>query len=577
MLLALIVNSNELTLDGDNATDTGNGLTITHYLELDGVLDLEGESQLIQTDGSDLATSGSGYIERDQQGTENSFTYNYWSAPVSLIGAGTNNSPFTIADVLKDGTDPANPLTPNFAYSYTHADSSLSTPRKVSTYWIWNFVNRGNAYANWNWIGHNSSLNVTEGYTMKGTSDTGALSQDQNYVFIGKPNNVLNGATEIIHTTFGVPANPLIPEISLTGNPFPSAVDANQFITDNLASSDGQLYFWEHWGGGNHNLGNYQGGYAIRTIATGTPAVSHPDIDQTGSGSTSPGQYIPVAQGFYVISSATGGDIVFNNGQRVFEKEGASSSVFFRGTAEKISNNISERNGLDKMIIRLGFESPEGYHRQIAAAFNIEGATDEIEKGYDGHAADILSNDAFFIQDDSYYVIQAYGDFNEEREIPIVIIIDEDNDGGLQKIMIDELENVPRKVTIFIKDNVSGETHNLKNNTFEINLSSGIYKERFSLVFSSKSSLSVDDENQIEDKITIYMNNSSSAIQIRKMSEININKATLYNYIGQTIQVWNNQFSNNHISLPVNETSTGVYILEIELENKIISKKLIIE
>ena len=115
---------------------------------------------------------------------------------------------------------------------------------------------QGSAYANWNWIGAAKNLNVTEGYTMKGTSNTGAISDDQNFVFIGKPNNVLNGTTELVHTTFGVPADPLNPEVSLTGNPFPSAIDANQFITDNLTSTDGQLLFWEHWGGGNHNVGD---------------------------------------------------------------------------------------------------------------------------------------------------------------------------------------------------------------------------------------------------------------------------------------------------------------------------------
>ncbi|RZV68505.1 MAG: choice-of-anchor D domain-containing protein, partial [Flavobacteriaceae bacterium] len=47
-VLALEVTSNELTVDTDNA------LTVTHYLKVDGLMDLVGESQLIQTQGSDL-------------------------------------------------------------------------------------------------------------------------------------------------------------------------------------------------------------------------------------------------------------------------------------------------------------------------------------------------------------------------------------------------------------------------------------------------------------------------------------------------------------------------------------------
>ena len=44
-----------------------------------------------------------------------------------------------------------------------------------------------------------------------------------------------------------------------------------------------------------------------------------------------PGRYIPVAQGFFVTGEATG-TIKFNNAQRVFQKEGASTSVFVRDT-----------------------------------------------------------------------------------------------------------------------------------------------------------------------------------------------------------------------------------------------------
>ena len=576
-LLGLVVQSNELTLPGNNATNTGNGLTVTHYLELDGVLDLEGESQLIQTDGSDLAVSSAGYIEKDQQGTANAFTYNYWSSPVSKIGAGTNNVPFSVSEVLKDGTTSASPINLDFGASYTYADGPASIApisKKISAYWIWKFVNLGNAYANWQWVGEAANLNVTEGYTMKGTSGASAVIDEQNYVFVGKPNNVLNGAPEIVHTTFAAAAPD--PFISLTGNPFPSAMDANIFITDNLASTDGQLYFWEHWGGGNHNLGNYQGGYATRTTATGTPAASHPDISQIGSGTKTPGQYISVGQGFYVISSAAGGKVVFKNSQRAFEKEGGASSVFFRGSQQK-GQMSRETTANDKMIIRLGFKSPNGYHRQIAAVFNMDGATDGFDKGYDGKSSDVLPNDSFFIQDNNYYVIQAYGDFNEEREIPLVIIIDANNDGGIQKIMIDDLENIPSETALYIKDNESGETFDIKNQTFEISLNTGVYKDRFSLVFRSQEVLSVEDEDLIKNGLLAYMNNGTSTVTIKNTTDAEINKVTLFNTIGQPVKIWTKGLSNNEINLPVNNISTGVYIIKIETNKINVSKKIIIE
>ena len=60
----------------------------------------------------------------------------------------------------------------------------------------------------------------------------------------------------------------------LTGNPYPSAMDANQFIDDNKDDIRGTIYFWEHWGGGSHALKEYQGGYATYNLSGGTVAVA---------------------------------------------------------------------------------------------------------------------------------------------------------------------------------------------------------------------------------------------------------------------------------------------------------------
>ncbi|WP_445955225.1 LamG domain-containing protein, partial [Yeosuana sp.] len=92
-------------------TNSGQGLTITNYLELDGVIDLVGESQLVQTEGSILDEDSGGYIIRHQQGTANGFNYNYWSSSVGPVGIDTGsptgisstNADYTIKDVLKDG------------------------------------------------------------------------------------------------------------------------------------------------------------------------------------------------------------------------------------------------------------------------------------------------------------------------------------------------------------------------------------------------------------------------------------------------------------------------------------------
>src|SRR5690606_27810045 len=104
-----IVLENETTI-----TVMNNSLRITENLKLDGKIDLEGESQLIQTEGSVLDPTSSGTIEIDQQGTQDMFTYNYWTSPV-VSNRLENN--YTVADVLYDGTDAQNPIKINFSPS----------------------------------------------------------------------------------------------------------------------------------------------------------------------------------------------------------------------------------------------------------------------------------------------------------------------------------------------------------------------------------------------------------------------------------------------------------------------------
>ncbi|AOW21000.1 hypothetical protein LPB138_10060 [Urechidicola croceus] len=571
-------------------------LYVNRYFKLDGILDLEGESQLIQTSRSILDTSSAGMLERDQQGTANSFTYNYWSAPVSAINTTSNNLSYNIQDVLFDGSNPSTPIDLDFDPAVTlsntdpfYADGAETSPRKIATYWFWKFVNSGNDYANWEWVGGDNTINVTEGFSMKGISGASAIDAEQNYVFIGKPNNAPEEIYgDMVHTTFPAGTTPEgYTYNSLTGNPFPSALDADKFIDDNETTTTGELFFWEHWGGGNHNWADYRAGYSVYTKATGVPAAAHPDgAGGLEAGSKTPGQYVPVGQAFYVISSGAGGPVVFKNSQRVFKVElddidNDDHSIFTRSNDktkgnQNVQNRAStESREIEKQVIRLGFESPVGYHRQVAVAF-LEGATDEIDHGYDGKAGDFYTNDAFFIQDDTYLVIQAFGEFDEDREIPISIFIDEENNGGLQKIMVDGLKNIPESTNIFIKDNLTGLTHDIKYETFEVNLETGEHKDRFLLVFKSQV-LSLEESGILDDKMTIYLNKSQQTIGIIKTADVTINKASLFNYLGQEMQVWNKNLDNSNLQLPLKDLSTGAYILKVETDSKLVTKKLIIE
>src|SRR5690606_38431240 len=115
----------------------------------------------------------------------------------------------------------------------------------------------------------------------------------------------------------------------LIGNPYPSTLNANQFILDNLDVTTGTLYFYEQFESNNtHVLRDYQGGYATLNLLTGVAAAADSQLNNGGSSTKGkPTNNIAVGQGFFVtIDQST--SLKFNNSQRVFAKESNGGSIF---------------------------------------------------------------------------------------------------------------------------------------------------------------------------------------------------------------------------------------------------------
>ncbi|REE83588.1 putative secreted protein (Por secretion system target) [Lutibacter oceani] len=592
-LLGLIVDDTfELTAEGTtnmaDGTDTGNGLTVTHYLGLDGKIDLEGGSQLIQTTDSDLVTTATGELERDQQGTASSYNYNYWTSSVGSKTVGSTNPSFTIGNyssntgVLYDGTTGL-PQEIIFQNPYAAADGIVTSPITLSRYWLWKFHGTDDDYDSWVSIDETTSMLPGEAFTMKGVSGTSAITDNQNYVFIGKPYNgdftlpLTNGWDRLI------------------GNPYPSAMDANEFILDNISDGagrnsvnvfNGALYFWHHFSGATHILGQYVGGYAAYTLIGGTQAISN-DIRVNANGASGnrvPERYIPVNQGFFVnafldpllngsTATVSGGNIQFKNSQRVFELErftgSNNGSLFFKGSSSKTTKTMNNNSDTRKKI-RLEFHSPQGYYRQLLLGVD-ENTTNNFDIGYDALMADVNVEDMFWLINESKFVIQGVNNINKDQVFPIGIIV---NESGLITVKINELENINSNTNLYIEDKFTGKTHKINKKNFEIYLESGEYLDRFSLVFQPN--LKKYKENKLFEGVLVYMNNNISELIINNISEREIISIQLFNYLGQVINTWQTNLEERFITLPINN-STGVYFVQINTLNGIINKKIIIE
>ena len=558
------INFNNLEVD-ITATNTkglsvadGFLLNISNQLNLvNGDVRLNGESQLIQSHvGLDANTVNSGKILVDQQGAASAFKYNYWSAPIN------NGGTFSLLNGKYDGTDSnLNPFTPsqmsfisgapyNGLPAITNGAGEVTTALSINTMWLYKYIQGTGSYYDWVALDQNSALNPGEGYTMKGT---GASGTDQNYVFYGAPNNG--------EYSMSINAG----EESLIGNPYPSAFDTNKFILDNASVFDA-LYFWVDGGSTSHVLSNYLGGYAIRNLTGGTP----PSLFSTligGLGSagsiTLPKRYLPIGQGFFIKAYASG-TIVFNNSQRDFKKESDGDAIFYRNQNEQTENQ--------DQFIRLGYEDPEGFHRQLLLGFLPNSAADvNYNPGYDALLKICRDDEMFFVieQDlDKKYAIQGVNTFNDTMEFPLGLLISET---GSHQIMIDEVENFQH--TVYLKDNILNTTHNLTDANFNVNLPIGDHLDRYSLVFVPQNSLSTTDQTLTN--LSVFYDGNKNVV-VNNSDRMQLKNITIYNVLGQEILRLNDNInSTNKVQIPFNQ-SQGLYVVKVvtttgELTQKIIN------
>jgi hypothetical protein len=568
------------TKTGGLQTD-GTKIEVSHYLKLDGKIDLVGRSQLIQKLGSDLDATSSGSLERDQQGQANKYNYNYWSSPVGAISATSNNTNFTVAGVLRNGTNPATPGAITWLPGY---DGSTS-PFGLAGYWIYKFDSSGNNYANWTQIRETGSLSASKGFTLKGSAAPTTTPATQNLTFIGKPNN-------------GTITNPIgADQLLLIGNPYPSALDAEQFIKDNtnpiktattnLAIS-GTLYFWEHYKtNSSHYLAAYQGGYAIRNLSGGVAPSSIGVNFISGSGAASkfdPKRYIPVGQGFFVTgkTGSVGATVIFNNSQREFitETDPQSQEMYRIPASPKESSHWTDnsnaiiKNDSHKKI-HLGFNVIEKtFHRQVLLAFMDEKANNEMNDGYDAFNIDNSPSDMYLLNGENKLAIQGESYFDEKASFPIAVRTEA---AGKVSFGIDALENFDESQNIFIYDKETDTYNNIKNKFYEVELPKGYFTTRFSLRFVDKT-LGITDEIY-DNSIQVVFTRSNNILNItNNANDTTVLAVSLYNIEGKLMSTWDvSEKEQTNIKIPIQNKTSGVYIVTLKTSKGNINKKIIIK
>ena len=545
-VLGLLVDSNTYSIAYDQRLD------VNKYLKIEGVLDLEGESQLLQPTGSIVDYAGTGALHRDQQGTSNFYNYNYWSSPV-----GADGLIYQIGNVLYDGASPV-------AWTGAHNAIGSTSPVTMSSRWLYLYENYPyDSYYDWHRISPTYDVNVGLGFTMKGS---GSASSQQNYTFVGQPNN----GTILRNIGAGNEA--------LLGNPYPSAIDANAVINNNNGVLlDGTIRYWEMAPSNNtHITAQYQGGYAYYTLAGGVAAVSPPEINGSGDAIKIPQRYIPVSQGFMVTANATGGNFEFNNSQRAFVTEASGNSIFMRSTVSE--NRDLEMDSTESILqlIRLDFTTPETAVRHLLLGFTPDNvATEGIDYGYDAINTEVFPSDMSFSIEGEKFIIQGVGAFDIENMYPVIIDLES---GGNIKIELTDLENFDEDIDVFVYDALLGTYTRINDVAYQINLDAGSHENRYFIAFQEEGILSVDDI-VLNDIIVNYLSNSNE-IYIKIPYNLEIKQVYLMNMLGQSIKSWNrtNTALSQETKIPVRNIAEGNYIIKVRTsDNRTVNKKIVIK
>jgi hypothetical protein len=398
------------------------------------------------------------------------------------------------------------------------------------------------AYNGDRWVITNLNTNMTigKGYIIRAPQNFSNTNKATfTASFIGQPNNGdLFGETVAAGKFY------------LIGNPYPSALDSDLFLSANLFL-DGTLYFWTHntpvplvglnrYNSDDYASYNFTGGVGIGTPApTGTPQNN----DSTPTGK------IGAGQSFFATAN-NAGTVAFTNAMRL---GGVDNSQFFK------SENTSNSALLERHRLWLNMTNNEGAFKQTLIGY-IEGATNDFENKYDGLTLDGNPYlDFYSILNDNKYVIQGRAlPFTDTDIIPLGY---RSTIAGDFTISIDHVDGDLSNHAIYIEDKATNKIHDLKTGNYTFSTSTGTYTDRFVLTYANKTLGSGEFEANDKNVLVAVQN---KAITITSGTE-KVHSVYIYDISGKMIYK------------ATNLSDTVVKIDNLKVKNQVLLVKIILD
>ena len=288
-----------------------------------------------------------------------------------------------------------------------------------------------------------------------------------------------------------------------------------------------------------------------------------------------------MGQAFFIntIGVSNPQSVTYKNKYRAFVPESTEDSHFHSQEKDpKASKNQEKRKYKQdsRYKIRLKFESPKGYHRQILVAADAK-TTQGFDLGYDAPLIENNVEDMYWMIDETEFVIQAVPNFNLDQVLPIGIKISET---GEYTIKIDELENIKADFSVYLRDKITDEYFNISKEEYTTSAEeTGIFNDRYEIVFR-KPNIEEPEKPEINPEDSIidlqYLKDSDE-IALYNPELIEVDFVELYSISGQKVMTFENVPTEESILLRINQKlSSAVYIVKTYSGDKTYSKKVII-
>lgn len=330
---------------------------------------------------------------------------------------------------------------------------------------------------------------------------------------------------------------------NMVSNPYPSMINADLFLAGNATEIDGTIYFWRR----RNAVPDASAYYATYTAAGGTGVPS--------STSGIPNGFIQVGQGFIIQKKTSGdsGNLLFSNTMRSSAND---ADQFFRNTAAN-----------DRSRIWLNTTNTAGVFGQTLIAY-MSSATNSVDRTdgkYLGDGSTALTS----WLDNTEYIIQGRAPFVSSDVVPLNF---RTLSAGSYTIAIDHVDGLfSDSQEIFLRDRLTGITHNLKSSAYTFTTAAGSFNSRFEVVYTY-GVLSADNSSVLDlNSVVLYKKGDDIVVNSRKAT---LDHVEVFDMNGRLLTIAKN-INSKEVSINVGQANQVLIFRITSTEGVTIDKKII--